>query len=85
LAASEGNHGGHGIAEDATNMTTRYKTREPIEVVKPLESCHYESVTDFAPKGNGVFIEELSVSRSEQGKNHPLKNAKNVKKELGEL
>jgi hypothetical protein len=62
------------------NVRSRYKTREPVEVVQQLESCHHESVTDFPLIEKSVFPEKYSDFRSKKGKNHPLKKAKSHKK-----
>ncbi len=61
------------------NVRSRYKTREPVEVVQQLESCHHESVTDFPLIEKSVFPEKYSDFRSKKGKNHPLKKAKSQK------
>jgi hypothetical protein len=58
------------------NVRSRYKTREPVEVVQQLESCHHESVTNFPLIEKTVFPEKYSDFRSKKGKNHPLKKAK---------
>ncbi len=78
FAASKGNHGRERIAEDTMNVRSRYKTREPVEVVQQLESCHHESVTDFPLIEKSVFPEKYSDFRSKKGKNHPLKKAKSL-------
>ncbi len=65
------------------NVRSRYKTREPVEVVQQLESCHHESVTDFPLIEKSVFPEKYSDFRSKKGKNHPLKKAKSQKNACG--
>ncbi len=64
------------------NVRSRYKTREPVEVVQQLESCHHESVTDFPLIEKSVFPEKYSDFRSKKGKNHPLKKAKSHNSQL---
>ncbi len=83
FAASKGNHGRERIAEDTMNVRSRYKTREPVEVVQQLESCHHESVTDFPLIEKSVFPEKYSDFRSKKGKNHPLKKAKSHCEDAG--
>jgi hypothetical protein len=78
--ASEGDHDGVGIAEDAANGSGGVEPRERVQVAQPVEVGHADIVTGLAGLENTRIPAKTREFRRSQAENYPHYSPKSQKR-----